>query len=184
MSLTYDEIDKALTDACADRDTIAADLRAAREEVERLRATVARLEGGHRRICARLGRDVGSDDPHVAAEDAAAALVMEAGGLRAELAEALATIANERGGGDPPVPGFVFTGNAGERSAWCSVDGPVGAYVTREIDNMGRVRWQWAVIEDRYGSDESPRFRDLARGYEPTARAAMRAAAKAVRGES
>jgi hypothetical protein len=104
--------------------------------------------------------------------------------LRGELAEALATIANERGGGDPPAPGFVFTGNAGERSAWCSVDGPVGAYVTREIGNMGRVRWQWAVIEDRYGSDESPRFRDLARGYEPTARAAMRAAAKAVRGES
>jgi hypothetical protein len=121
------------------RDALAADLRAAQEEVER---------------------------------------------LRLELAEALATIANERGGGDPPAPGFVFTGNAGERSAWCSVDGPVGAYVTREIGNMGRVRWQWAVIEDRYGSDESPRFRDLARGYEPTARAAIRAATKAWRGES
>lgn len=139
MSLTCDELDAALTDACKDRDAIAADLRAAREE---------------------------------------------AGGLRAELAEALATIANERGGGDPPVPGFVFAGQVGERSAWKREDGTVGAYVTREIGNMGRVRWQWAVIEDRYGSDESPRFRDLARGYEPTARAAMRAAAKAVRGES
>jgi hypothetical protein len=113
-----------------------------------------------------------------------ARLTAEVERLRGELAEAQATLANERGEGEPPVPGFLFTGNAGERSAWCSVDGPVGAYVTREIGNMGRVRWQWAVIEDRYGSDESPRFRDLARGYEPTARAAMRAAAKAVRGES
>lgn len=138
MSLTYDELDAALTDACKDRDAIAADLRAAQAEVER---------------------------------------------LRAELAEAQATLANERGEGEPPVPGFVFTGHAGERCTWQRVDGPVGTYVTREIDNMGRVRWQWAVIEDRYGTDQSPRFRDLARGYEPTARAAIRAAAKAVMGE-
>ena len=131
MSLTYNDLDAALTDACADRDALAADLRAAREEVER---------------------------------------------LRAELAEAQATLANERGEGEPPVPGFVFAGHAGERCAWQRVDGPVGTYVTREIDNMGRVRWQWAVIEDRYGTDQSPRFRDLARGYEPTARSAMRAA--------
>jgi hypothetical protein len=116
--------------------------------------------------------------------DEVARLTAEVERLRGELAEAQATLANERGEGEPPVPGFLFTGNAGERSAWCSVDGPVGAYVTREIGNMGRVRWQWAVIEDRYGSDESPRFRDLARGYEPTARAAIRAATKAWRGES
>ena len=132
-------MDEAITIACADRGAVAADLRAAREEVER---------------------------------------------LRAELAEAQATLANERGEGSPPVPGFAFIGNNGERSAWSRVDGPVGAYATREIDNMGRVRWSWAVIEDRYGSDESPRFRDIARGYAPTAREAMRAAANAVRGES
>ncbi len=100
--------------------------------------------------------------------------------LRLELAEALATIANERGEGEPPGDGFVFASNGGERSAWCRVDGPVGAYVTREITNTGRARWRWSVIEDRYGSDESPRFRDVARGDAATARAAMRAAIAAL----
>lgn len=135
MSLTYDEIDKALTEVCKERDAYAADLSAAEAEVER---------------------------------------------LRAELAEAQATIANERGEGEPPGDGFVFASNGGERSVWFRVDGPVGAYVTREITNMDHVRWRWSVIEDRYGSDESPRFRAVARGDAPTARAAMRAAIAAL----
>lgn len=131
MSLTYDDLDAALTDACKDRDAIAADLRAAREEVER---------------------------------------------LRGELAEAQATLDNERGEGEPPEPGWRWTDCAGWGWAWVFGATSPDAWVA-----VGRKPGSgWYV---RLGSAYIGAYRQVAVSYQ-TARAAMRASAKAVRGES
>lgn len=100
--------------------------------------------------------------------------------LTADISELHAVLANERGEGEPPVRGFVFVGHSGESSAWIREKGRVGIYVVREVvrevTNEHRVRWGWAVIEDRYGTDASPRFQTHASGFETYARGAMRIA--------
>ena len=112
-------------------------------------------------------------------------VVAENARLRADLAEALATLANERGEGEPPEEGFVFLGNAGGGATWQRKpdDRGIGAYASRQIDRTGRVLWSWSLVEDRYDQGDCPRFYTHAHGSEAFARAAMRAAPAAAKGE-
>lgn len=181
-------MDEAITIACADRDAYAADLREAEAEIARLRATVARLDDSHRRICARLGHDIGSDDPHVAAEGAVAGLAMEADSLRAELAESLATIANERGEGEPPVEGWFRNDfDRGVISWTLYLDADMNPVDTPD----GIVeRWVlWAILTRATGKiewnvDECEEGITVMRGESSSLRSAMRAAYAALKAVS
>lgn len=77
--------------------------------------------------------------------------------LTAALAEAEATLANERGEGDPPTPGWKY--DAGE---WVHPDATVSPVVATALGGSVRRRWEWGTADKA--------------GQRDTARAAMRAA--------
>lgn len=77
--------------------------------------------------------------------------------LTAAMVEAEATIANERGEGEPPTPGWNY--DAGE---WVHPDATVSPVVVTALGGSVRRRWEWGTVDKA--------------GQRDTARAAMRAA--------
>ena len=113
--------------------------------------------------------------------------ITEINRLRSELAEALATLANERGEGEPPCEGWspmrVSERDAGEYSSpddsvvmWGMTDAPAHRCAYVGTNAQPGDRWWWAV---HVGA--TPRGVVLATGRAPTARAAIRASAAAVK---
>ena len=107
------------------------------------------------------------------AERDVATLLAEVDRLRESVAELEATIVNERGEGEPPVPGWVATvvniddsSRSGRKVVrWI---GPASSSVER----TGTGWWMRAGVNpDPYKADQA-----LLSGHSPTARAAMRAA--------
>lgn len=86
---------------------------------------------------------------------------------RAALAEAEATIANERGEGPPPSEGWRYIGDG----VW-SLRAKRQVLRLAEVPDNLSARWRWVV----WGQDRADAF-----GTAPTARAAMKAADEALR---
>lgn len=116
-------------------------------------------------------------------EDCPAALREALSAVRAELAEAEATIANERGEGEAPCEGWCARVRGGE-VRWVLRSARPGRTldVVRQAGEVpGTVRCHWWDREIDKDGDVTHTY---AEGHEPTFRAAMRAATAAVRGGS
>ena len=92
-------------------------------------------------------------------------VVAENARLRADLAEALATLANERGEGEPPEEGWRSVSSTN----WTRGVGGTPGYASVSRGTPKAFPWTWYT-----GGHE---------GHAPTARAAMRAASAAAKGE-
>ena len=127
-------------------------------------STVVRLREDRDRLAAELAAykraKAENDERYMLERDDARAEVER---LRAELAEALATLANERGEGEPPEEGWVWRG-----SYWVS-----GLHKVQLM--RGNNGWH---VEDLWFDWRGP----PAEPSYPTARAAMRAASAAAKG--
>lgn len=101
--------------------------------------------------------------------------------LRRDLAEALATLANERGEGEPPVEGWTARPR-GDLVRWVRFSARPGRtldVVRQASDEPGVVRCHWWDREIDKDGDVTATY---AEGYAPTFRAAMRAASERLRG--